>query len=149
MMFLLLLFLLGAPARHAEPPQRVDRIELNTVTHDHGGDEFKTPMRQIVVWHWHADVGAYHVQDWFLLEGHEEPFRTPSGMWRWWYRGADDRKLHWIESESLVVTTMEYDPEMYDKKIWPEKYRRRLIGQMGVETTSPCPVPGEVVEAPQ
>lgn len=139
-LLLILLSLCGSGRGLPQAPEHVDRVEINTVTHDSQGDEYKIPMRQVILWHYHPEFGEYHVAEWFIISGddhyYSEPLRTPAG-WRWRYRGSWDGKQHYVVADECFTSKMTYDPEVADRHQLPVSMRRRLAGMVSTKRDDP------------
>jgi hypothetical protein len=131
LMRMLLLILLLGDAGHRNDhvvTDKVDLIELNHFYDDNGALVFD----QVIFWDWHPFVpgregGEFVVRAWRLSK-----LERPMATVRDWRRGGytliflDGGVIRKIRAPSFRETWTQYDPEMQNRKMWPEDKRRGL-----------------------
>lgn len=128
-MFVLLLLLVGD--RLFDPSyQRVDLIELNHKYGENGQHVFD----QVIFWERHPGSGKYRVLDWRMVEDaiyfSRRPKLDQSGSMYavTWSEGGD---YFDVRSRIFRESWTQTDPEVLDKKVWPDSCRAKLQTKYG------------------
>ena len=82
--------------------------------------------QQVILWRWRAEPGrtGYRVSQWWLTDG--EPIVTRSG--KGWEVESNGYRVH---ASRVRYTATEHDPEVLDRKIFPECQRIKLVDTKG------------------
>ncbi len=121
------LLLIATLGMMPEPPVAIDTADAIEVNHyfDENG---RVVFDQVIFWEWCGHAGRHHVFAWRLLK---EPAQVPlrdtdrGGYVSIWYDGDILRK---VRARSSRETWTQYDPELIDRQLLPQHYRRGLIG---------------------
>lgn len=121
-----LLLACAMPSPLAIEPTTCDVIEVNTVWDVTPDGDLQVRFRQLILWDWTPAVGSgwrtthLRARAWCMFNGSVMPHY---GGWRVLMHNSD--KLRDVRSLSFRQTdTLGWDPEVEDRKILPEKYRR-------------------------
>ena len=112
-----------------EQVQEVDRIELHGLQRlINKGYEYE----QVIFWDWNSEYRRYDVVAWRLLEPtrlSEYPVRV-GDYWQCSWYDADRREEVVVISKNFLHTDSLNDPERASKRLFEEKYRRRLFREI-------------------
>ena len=112
---------IGNPLRH-KPPEVVNVVDIIELNHKYD-DNGKLTFSQLIFWRWDVVDRMFHVASWRMVDEHHYVRRQ--GM------GFEDREvrdlLHGVvitRAHSYRETWTHYDPELEDKKLFPDDRRR-------------------------
>lgn len=111
---IILLLIAALPPVNTAQVERVDLIEINHVCRFDGKH-----FHQVILWDWHTD--GYHVLSWRSCCEDECVSRSGNGWLIPWRHGR------FIEATHRRETWTVRDPEVEDRKRWPERFRRELF----------------------
>jgi hypothetical protein len=82
--------------------------------------------QQVILYRWRAEPGrtGYRVSQWWLTDG--EPIVTRSG--KGWQVESNGYR---VQANRVRYTETQHDPEVLDRKIFPECQRVRLVSAQG------------------
>jgi hypothetical protein len=85
-----------------------------------------TQRQQIILWRWRGEPGrtGYRVSQWWLTDA--EPIVTKAG--KGWTVESNGSTLF---ANRVRYTETEHDPELIDRKIFPECQRTKLVKTQG------------------
>jgi len=101
------------------PPIVVDRLEVNTFP---AGPD--STCKQVILWRWMrtTDGPCYRVADWWIVDNNYEPVTKVVS-----YTKGDVIQEIW--PKSIAFTKTPYDPELRDRRDYPEEMRRSYLTQ--------------------
>jgi hypothetical protein len=101
-----------------------DLIELNHFYDDLGRHAYD----QIIFYEWSPDYRRFHVISWVLFEADLTLTLSSNKEWhsvRW--RDRENKVNRELKSKLFRETSSNVDPERANKKLFDEKFRRRLL----------------------
>lgn len=123
-MQLLIALMLLIPSGMELPRVPVDIIEFNSIVSvDNGCPVVAVRFSQVILWRWYPQHGAFHVLEWHshanvgrlrYIHNHWELTIYNSGLPRYIAVSPHMRTTHTL-----------CDPEVLDRRLWPEKVRDR------------------------
>lgn len=94
---------------------RCDVVEINHYMNEDGTCHFT----QVIAWDWAYDYHAKQCQGWRMVD---EWWRTRTGI-----KAIDNGGREFqLNAPSFIETWTDYDPELRNRKLHPEKYRRKV-----------------------
>ncbi len=119
---LTILAFVSAPIRSVQR-DFVDRVEDNTMYERDGQTE---SFRQLIFWNWKAREGRWEVVAWCKVDKHTHSWPVVGGR-LFQFRSRSGRR-HEVFTGQVITTRTNYDPEIRDRDITPQKMRRGLWG---------------------
>ena len=103
--------------------ERVDLMEVNHFYDEHG----ELVLDQVIFWVWSPHNSRFNVQAWQLIK---KPTQVPIRNWSnrdyvaVWQDGEQLRK---VRAATMLESWTQYDPEVYNRQVFPKKNRKGLI----------------------
>lgn len=99
-------------------------LEINHLYRENG----KLSFRQLILWDEYPKIASgLHVVDWRYMDRHSQwPIKNVNGIWVSQWYDSQIKSLRRVTGVFSKITHTYYDPELRDRRLFPQYYRRGL-----------------------
>jgi hypothetical protein len=130
----LALVLLAAAGLSPDTPLASDRVDLIEINHCYNEDG-QLVFRQLLFWEWNELDSDYHVAAFRVLRAQTSAVRIDRQRNEYVASWCDSGVLRQVRAPHSRETWTQYDPELEDRRIFPQEYRRGLAHETATTAT--------------